>query len=668
MYPTRIVLKNFGPFESIDYDFRQEAIAVIGENRTQDDQLSNGSGKSFLEQGLFYGIYGVNLRDKQDKKLIRKGFDTAYICVFIYCPIRRQTLKIERELRAKGSSVLAIYLIHDGDEIEIEKVQFATVLDGNRYIANWVEISAEDAKSYYIVSKGNYNSFFRSSNTEKLALISRFINFSMLDKTKSIIDDKVLVLNEEKHALDRSKASYEGKLSVYQEQLQEILDSNPEEEQLREIKKAEDYIEDVKRAIESNELRISKEQQSVLGLKHSLSELEKLRTKVSEELSNIDTSNFDTIYKEIDEDVDVCRQEKRTKENSLNVIQNRIVDIKRTLNKIEVLLSGIIVCPNCQHEFFLKTDKTVQEIKKHKKVTEAELNKESAEKEAIENSIYELDAVLDEYMSLKSQTDKEFDEVANQQRSLKKKILELEHNIGGLDQQIKSKENLVKTLQNEIENGENLISLKLAYIKDLKNTKVVKKSTDEIENTIKETEHLIDDQCKKITNKNDEIFKIQRWTQRFKDFKMYLAMEQLKNIQSRANEILKSMGSDLRLMIEGFKVDAKGKVKEEITPYVFRDEMESFFYYSGGEQARTEIALILAIQQMINATKQYGGMQFLLVDEILESADSLGIENIISSIKFLKQSSIIVTHVPKINEEISQIRIIKENGISRLEE
>lgn len=204
MYPTRIVLKNFGPFESIDYDFQQEAIAVIGENRTQDDQLSNGSGKSFLEQGLFYGIYGVNLRDKQDKKLIRKGFDTAYICVFIYCPIRRQTLKIERELRTKGSSVLAIYLIHDGDEIEIEKVQFATVLDGNRYIANWVEISAEDAKSYYIVSKGNYNSFFRSSNTEKLALISRFINFSMLDKTKSIIDDKVLVLNEEKQVLDRS--------------------------------------------------------------------------------------------------------------------------------------------------------------------------------------------------------------------------------------------------------------------------------------------------------------------------------------------------------------------------------------------------------------------------------------------------------------------------------
>lgn len=148
---------------------------------------------------------------------------------------------------------------------------------------------------------------------------------------------------------------------------------------------------------------------------------------------------------------------------------------------------------------------------------------------------------------------------------------------------------------------------------------------------------------------------------------MYLALEQLKNIQLRANELLKLMGSDLRLIIEGFKKDAKGKIKDEITPYVFRDEIELFHYYSGGEQARVEIALILAIQQMINATKTYGGMNFLLVDEVLESCDPLGIENIIISMNFLKQPTIIITHVPKLNEDIEQIKIIKENGISRLE-
>lgn len=46
MYPRRLVLKNFGPFESLDYDFVHKPIAVIGENRTQDDQLSNGGGKA----------------------------------------------------------------------------------------------------------------------------------------------------------------------------------------------------------------------------------------------------------------------------------------------------------------------------------------------------------------------------------------------------------------------------------------------------------------------------------------------------------------------------------------------------------------------------------------------------------------------------------------------
>lgn len=72
MQPRRLILRNFGPFSSLKYDFVNESIAIIGENRTQDDQLSNGSGKSSISQGLFYGIYGVNLRGVLDKNLSEK--------------------------------------------------------------------------------------------------------------------------------------------------------------------------------------------------------------------------------------------------------------------------------------------------------------------------------------------------------------------------------------------------------------------------------------------------------------------------------------------------------------------------------------------------------------------------------------------------------------------
>lgn len=667
MYPTRLILKNFGPFEELDYSFVKEPIAVIGENRTQDDQLSNGTGKSFYNQGLFYGIYGTNLRDKQDKKLIRKGFDTAYICVFIYCPIRKQTLRIDRELRMKGSSTLTINIMSDGEE-DWTRVPVTTVLEGNRYIVDWIEISAEDAKSYYIVSKGNYNSFFKSSNTEKLALISRFINFSMLDKTKSIIEEEIDKINEKKRVHERELSSYEGKLSVYMDQFQEILDSNPEEERNAKLKDYEQDIFDCENKIKELNLKYSETEIKIKNLDKEIDKIVRIQEDTKNELLQIDTSNFDEVFSEINEELKSCKDSKKKEESDLELIQVKISNIKKVLNKLEVMLSGVIVCPRCGYEFFLDEEKTPEVVESEKKEKELELENELKNKEHVNESITEIDNVIQEYAELKKETDEEFDKVVSQQRELKRALNQLDSNILEYKRKRNNEELLLTKIQNAIEHNETTISLVKNSIDELKKVELKKKDTKKLEELIDECNDKIAVLGEEVVSRDSEIFKVQQWVQRFKDFKMYLAMEQLKNIQSRANEILKLMGSDLRLMIEGFKTDSKGKVKEEITPYVFRDEMESFFYYSGGEQARTEIALILAIQQMINSTKKYGGLQFLLVDEVLESADSLGIENIISSLKFLKQSSLIVTHVPKINEEISQIKIIKENGVSRLEQ
>lgn len=189
-------------------------------------------------------------------------------------------------------------------------------------------------------------------------------------------------------------------------------------------------------------------------------------------------------------------------------------------------------------------------------------------------------------------------------------------------------------MRSEVETNRSLIDSKTGYIEELKKQKAERPSIKDQEKAVEKLSKDIEEGNKKILDIKNGIFKVQQWDSRFKDFKMYLAMEQIKNIQSAANDVLKKMKSDLRLMIEGFKRNANGALKEEITPYVFRDEMENFFFYSGGEQARVEVALIIAIQSMINATKQYGGMDFLLLDEVLESSDSLGIENIIASTEF----------------------------------
>lgn len=666
MQPRRLILRNFGPFSSLKYDFVNESIAIIGENRTQDDQLSNGSGKSSISQGLFYGIYGVNLRGVLDKKLIREGEDSAYICVQIHCPIRKQILSIEREIRTKGSSTLKLELI-DEDESKLTPVTCATVNDGNKFIANWIEISAEDAKSYYIVSKGNYKSFFNSSNTEKLALISRFINFASIDKTKDIITERLDELNEIKRGYENEKSSFEGKLSAYEEQLNFILEEDLE-------KKRNDEISGLTYLINVYDDNIKEKQNSISNLKKSKvskerqkEDIAKLRKSVEKELEELEDNSFQETYNEIDEDLSLYKKQKEDEESKLNKSTQRVRSIKRTIDSIEMKLAGVITCPNCHHEFLLKNDESVDDLKTEKKLSESALKEETQKKSLIDKSIEELDSIIDEYLSLKKETQAEEKKIIDQQISIRNKLKTLSSQYYEIDESIVRIESDINKLKEQITDNEQLKVHKLKLIDELKTTPLKKKDTSHLEENIKNLEKEIENKDKEILQVNDKIFKIQQWTTRFKDFKMYLALEQLKNIQFSANDILKRMGSDLRIMIEGFKKGANGKMKDEITPYVFRNEMESFFYYSGGEQARCEIALILALQTMINTTKQYGGMNFLFIDEVLESADSLGVENIISSISFLKQPILVVTHVPKLNEEIRQLKVIKENGISRLE-
>lgn len=666
MYPTRLVLENFGPFESLSYDFVHEPIAIIGENRTQDDQLSNGSGKSFMEQGLFYGIYGTNLRGVLDKKLIHIGADCAFVQVQIYCPIRKKTLEINRTIPIKGSSKLEIALIDE--ECNWNLVNVATVNDGNKFVAEWIEISAEDAKSYYVISKGNYKSFFSSSNTEKLALISRFINFSNIDKTKSVIEEKISKINEEKRKLEDSKTSLLGKRSVYEEQLKQLLEKDVEQER-------KDQINAIQKEIiitegRNNDLRfdIDSCKKKIVEIKASRKEKEKLKKDIESELNEIDLESFKAIYKDIEDDLVQQKNERDVHESKLKEVRVKLSSLQSSLSKIETLLAGVIVCPKCHHEFLLKNDKSVDELKKERSIVERDVIKNKESKTSIESNLEEIYEIIEQYNILNKETYEEEKELIQKQKIIRQKIGLIEEQLIHLNLEETRRTKEIEVKNKEILDNQRYINTKKEQKHSLTNNPVLKVDTSGVEGSIKEIDKQVKTLDPKILDKSNEVFKVSQWTTRFKDFKMYLALEQLKNIQLRANDVLKSMGSDLRLVIEGFKKGANNKVKEEITPYVFREEIESFFYYSGGEQARVEIALILAIQQMINATKTYGGMNFLLVDEVLESCDPLGVENIISSMSFLKQPTIIITHVPKLNEEIKQVKIIKENGISRLEE
>ena len=99
MYPVKLKLTNFLSFKELEYDFINGPVLLVGENRTDDGQESNGSGKTAIQSAIEKCWLDYVSREKvRDADLIRHGADMSTIESWIHCPIRKQTLYIKRTL------------------------------------------------------------------------------------------------------------------------------------------------------------------------------------------------------------------------------------------------------------------------------------------------------------------------------------------------------------------------------------------------------------------------------------------------------------------------------------------------------------------------------------------------------------------------------------------
>ena len=220
----------------------QQCITVSGEDGMFVTNNYIPTHNSSMQQAVYFAITGNNYRSSVDKKLIRRGEKEAKVLLDIECPIRKETLSIERILPLKGSSKLNVSL--NGKPVEL-----ATVKDGNNYILSWIAISPEDLKSYFLICKEYYKSFFKSSNTDKLALISRFINYDFLDGAKDIIQKELDTLSSQKLAIQSKKDRAEGSIEALKQVIEDAANFDFESDKLFRIEKRESAIKSLKEEI-----------------------------------------------------------------------------------------------------------------------------------------------------------------------------------------------------------------------------------------------------------------------------------------------------------------------------------------------------------------------------------------------------------------------------------
>lgn len=659
-------LKNFLSFKELNHKFLKKPVLIKGKNLTEiESKETNGAGKSTMEAGIAYAILANSLRKQTlDKDLISWGEEEAEIWLDIYCPIRKETLNIHRVLRQRGSSSLELTINEEAGSVNV-----ATVNDGNAFILKWIGISSEDLKSFYILNKENFKSFISSSNTDKLSLINRFIKAEQLDNSDDVIKDKIKPFEEKRLLASNKVHTIEGELSVYEKQLSEERERNIEQERQSLIEMINSRIDAVIKEYDDAEVSINNSTLAIQLAQGKILEKKKKINEASERLKKFDGVDYGKQYEDltkersqVDSEVDSLRKKRQ---DAKILFDKYNVEI----NSLTALLQGVVQCPNCGKEF-IPSDKSInlEQTKKSIKEKEGECKKQN---DIVQQTLLELKQFENQV--------KNFDEkfkkirVSEQEtirtiRSIHTEITSIKGEIERINQLILSYQEDIKRKQ-EIQNRCNQESESLVVQLENAENRTFETRESELEGLVSLTKKKLEKAKKELDNCEKQLSELKQWAVRFKEFKMSLACEQLRIIQDFANLSLQKQHSELRLSIDGFKRNAKGKIKEEITVTVINGEGEykSFWSFSGGERARIEMALIQAFQEMINGTNEWGGLHFLMIDEVLEGTDPLGLALLLESMNEVNYPVYVISHVMNIRAGVETLTVVKEKGYSYIE-
>ena len=442
-------------------------------------------------------------------------------------------------------------------------------------------------------------------------------------------------------------ATVEGELSVYTQQLEAEAERNLEQERndkldelnvrmdgvIARYDKAEQIKQNATLAIKLAEDNIAKE-------KHKLQDFEKA-------LAELNKQDFTARYKSIQEARATADSKVDAERQQLTDAKKNIQSLSLSIQRLSGILQGTIKCPKCQHEFAIADpDLDLQGVRK-------KLELETSKRTSTEQQVTSLQKRLETLATQLKTFDEETGQVREEEREHLKSVRALQSQVFEVQDTIKRHEQLIKSNQRDIEQMdvelENCNSQSEKLLEEIE--KVEKEELETREAELKGIIALTEKKLQKAQKERDkyeaEVSNNVQWGLRMKEFKMSLACEQLRIIQNFANLALQKQRSDLRLSIDGFKRNANGKVKEEITVTVINSEGEykPFWSFSGGERARIEVALIQAFQEMINGTNEWGGLHFLMIDEVLEGTDPLGLALLLESMSDVHHPVYVISHV-----------------------
>lgn len=654
----KIKAKNFLSFKELELDLDNRGLILLTGKNLDDKSGTfdkNGIGKSSLVASIFYALFGETPDGRSADAIINKDAKKN-ASVELTLEVSDNTYVITR---GRKKNVLSITL--NGEPME-----FSTMKETQSNIEQIIGIPEEVFRTTLFFD-GHYTTpFSEMTDKQKKEFLSAIVDLSIYskahDKTKeeiketkaqiASVDSNITIASESsKRELENvsrlrtTKEQYEHNLTTAQATLDNYDDQNYQtlSKSLLEASKELEYVSAYKTTnTAQNALR------EALTASQSLSsELAELQSKQRELVAHVE--NLKSVMKS---KMDMVKQYEQLNQSAYTK-DNLVASYNYGANGSSVDAIDAIIPSGATNL------ETVAKLKE-------ELANLIAEYKSTDTSVYdqpivEATAKQDEARQAVQKLQEEANKEIEDNNTLNSRYQMANNKVNQIKEQIRNEEQAKKNLESQVTSAKSsleLVNQQLASYGDV--------STDNAESVIEDL------QAKKQTLATN-LVNLEKVLGAFSDkgIKSHVLDLVTPTLNEGVNKYLGTLtGGAINVEFSTQSKKADGTLSDKFDISVtYNGDVMSYNALSSGEKRRVDVAISLALQDMV--IQRYGAdVNLLAYDELFESLDATGAENVVELLKSRIEkvgTIIVVSH----NEDLkplfdNSLEVIKKDGVSTL--
>lgn len=631
----KVEMNNFMAIKEATLELDNRGLVLIeGLNKSNDSFQSNGSAKSTLISAITYALYGKTEKGLKADEIVNNQ-EKKNTVVKLYFSTDEDEYVIERYRKDKENKNKVKLFVNNKEltgstnDITDKQIQELFGIEFNTYLNS------------IIYGQGDIPMFSQATDKGKKEILESITKTDVYKDAQEVAKEKVKEVEEQQTALEQETKKVEYQIELKEQQFQKDLAYY--NEVMEKQKEEQKYIEEQIKYITYQKQEYQKE-------------IDRLKKQIPE--VNLGEYTYTDQYYECKEAIDKLQQ---AKEEKIKPKKEEIVDMKRateyntlmTKDSLEKLDTND-TCPVCGSP-----------IDNSHKIKEQEHMNKTIESNNQELGMYEEAHI--ELLGKEKIIDSKIEELQTIMQQEEQQKLELDR-----QNQEKLKNQQVYYNNISITEGE-MNSLQYPTPNDY--SYVREPNEEQHDKDIKNLNKTIDKHKESIVNLESKKEKYKQAVDAFsnKGIRSVVLDFITPFLNERANEYLQTLsGSDIEIEFQTQVENAKGELKDKFDVIV-KNEKGGYSYKSNsaGEQKRIDLAISFAIQDLI-MSKDDISTNIALYDECFDGLDTIGCENVIKLLKDrlnTVSTIFVITHNESLRSLFENtIKIVKENGISKLEE